>query len=237
MTDITKRGVVLIGAGGSGREAVEVVRAIAAAGGPWQLLGFLDDGAALTGSSVGGAAVLGAIDEATSMPEASFVVCTGSPANYSSRQRIVGRLDLASPRYASLVHPAASLAGSVKIGCGCLIQAGVVATVDVTLGDHVLVMPEVVFTHDDVIDDFVTIGAGAKFAGGVHVEAGAYVGSGVLIREGTTIGAGSLVGMGSVVLCDVPAGEIWCGNPARYLRDAPQTPVAAPLVAAATKGN
>ena len=157
-----RRGVVLIGAGGSGREAVEVVQAIAASGGPWELLGFLDDGAALTGGSVGGALVLGPIDDARRLHHASFVVCTGSPTNYSSRQRIVCRLGLPSHRYASLVHPAASLAGSVELGHGCLVQAGVVATVDVTIGDHVLVMPGVVFTHDDLIEDFVTIGAGAS---------------------------------------------------------------------------
>jgi acetyltransferase-like isoleucine patch superfamily enzyme len=34
------------------------------------------------------------------------------------------------------------------------------------------------------------------------------------------IGSWSLVGMGSVVLRDVPAGQIWAGNPARYLRPA-----------------
>ena len=49
------------------------------------------------------------------------------------------------------------------------------------------------FTHDDVVGDHTTFGAGARLAGGVVVEPGAYVGAGALVREYTTIGAGALV--------------------------------------------
>jgi acetyltransferase-like isoleucine patch superfamily enzyme len=79
-------------------------------------------------------------------------------------------------------------------------------------------MPQVVLTHDDVVGDYATIASGVRLGGGVRVAAGAYLGAGALVREGLTIGAGSLVGLGSVVLHDVPAGEVWAGNPARFLR-------------------
>jgi acetyltransferase-like isoleucine patch superfamily enzyme len=39
-----------------------------------------------------------------------------------------------------------------------------------------------------------------------------------LVREKLSIGAGAVVGMGSVVLQDVPAGEVWAGVPARRIR-------------------
>jgi acetyltransferase-like isoleucine patch superfamily enzyme len=41
---------------------------------------------------------------------------------------------------------------------------------------------------------------------------------GCVVRPGVTIGEGATVAMGSVVLCDVPPGELWGGNPARRLR-------------------
>jgi sugar O-acyltransferase (sialic acid O-acetyltransferase NeuD family) len=163
--------------------------------------------------------VLGPVADAVRMVDVAVTVCTGSPADFSSRRRIVEALGLDHDRYATLVHPAAGVPTTLSIGRGCVLQAGVVATTDVSIGDHVLVMPNVVFTHDDVIGDYVTIGAGVGFAGGVRVGDGAYVGAGALVREGRTIGAGALVGMGSVVLDDVPPGEVWCGNPARRLRD------------------
>jgi len=50
------------------------------------------------------------------------------------------------------------------------------------------------------------------------VEMGASIGSNVTILCGVTIGACALVGAGSVVTRDIPAYEIWAGNPARFLR-------------------
>jgi acetyltransferase-like isoleucine patch superfamily enzyme len=76
-------------------------------------------------------------------------------------------------------------------------------------------MPNVVLTHDDVVGDYVTFGAGAKLAGRVTIGDCAYIGSGAVLREGTSVGAGALLGMGSVLLEDVPAGETWAGVPAR----------------------
>jgi acetyltransferase-like isoleucine patch superfamily enzyme len=79
-------------------------------------------------------------------------------------------------------------------------------------------MPQAVFTHDDRLDDFVTIGAGVCLAGTVHVQEGAYLGGGALVRENRTIGPWALIGMGAVVTQDVPGGEVWAGVPARRLR-------------------
>jgi serine acetyltransferase len=53
-----------------------------------------------------------------------------------------------------------------------------------------------------------------------------------MVREHVTVGAGSVVGMGSVVLRDVPAGEVWAGNPARRLREVASPADRVPLVSA-----
>jgi sugar O-acyltransferase (sialic acid O-acetyltransferase NeuD family) len=212
--------LVLVGAGGFGRESAEVVRAVngAQARARWNLLGFVDDDEELRGRSVSGVPVLGAIDELAGLPDARVVVCTGHPGNFRSKQRIVRRLELPAERYATLVHPSAVVPGSCRIGPGSVVMAGCVATTDVELGAHVGVMPQAVFTHDDRVDDFVTVGAGVRVSGTVHVGEGVYLGAGCLIRENLTIGPWALVGMGAVVTRNVPAGEVWAGSPARYLR-------------------
>jgi sugar O-acyltransferase (sialic acid O-acetyltransferase NeuD family) len=221
MSSRSVRPLVVIGSGGFGRETVEAVRAVNAARPTWDLLGFLDDDPTLHRSEIDGVPVLGAIDDArTRFEGAELVVCTGHPGNYSSRRKIVERLGLPAIRYATVVHPAAVLPTTIELGVGTVLLAQVVATAAVRIGSHVAVMPGVVFTHDDIVEDFATFGAGAQLAGRVHVEEGAYVGSGALVREDRTIGAWSLIGMGSIVTRDIPRGEVWVGTPAGFLRRA-----------------
>ena len=52
------------------------------------------------------------------------------------------------------------------------------------------------------------------------VEEGASIGSSVTILCGVTIGTGATVGAGSIVTKDIPPGEVWTGNPARFTRKA-----------------
>ncbi|MBN2452684.1 MAG: N-acetyltransferase [Candidatus Omnitrophica bacterium] len=53
-----------------------------------------------------------------------------------------------------------------------------------------------------------------------RVGKGASIGSNATILGSVTIGIGSTVGAGSVVTKDIPGGEIWAGNPARFMRKA-----------------
>lgn len=215
-----ERGLVVVGAGGLGRETVEAIRALNAAGACWRLAGYLDDEPARHGALVDGVPVLGGLDMLGSMPGVSVVVCTGRPGNYVSRPRLVERLGLPPERYATIVHPTASVSSTSRIGPGSVLLAHTVLTAAVTVGSHVAVMPHVVLTHDDAVGDFATIASGARLGGDVHVGRCAYVGAGALVREQRSVGAGSLVGMGAVVTRDIPPHQVWAGVPAHYLRDA-----------------
>ena len=52
----------------------------------------------------------------------------------------------------------------------------------------------------------------------VRICEGAFIGAGCFILKGVTIGKHSIVGAGSVVTKDIPAGEVWAGNPAQKIR-------------------
>ena len=218
MMAITGRELVVIGAGGFGRETVEAVRALNVSGSSWRLLGYLDDEPACHGTVVDGIPVLGGLAELDHLPNAFVVVCTGRPDNYISRPRIVAAFGLPPERYATIVHPAASVSSTSRVGPGSVLLAHVALTCAVTIGSHVAVMPHVTVTHDSVVEDFATLASGVSLGGNTRVRRCAYLGAGALIRESRSIGAGALVGMGAVVTQDVPDCEVWAGVPARYLR-------------------
>jgi len=218
MTAAAGGSLVVIGSGGFGRETVEAVRALNAAGARWRLAGYLDDDPARHGTVIDGVPVLGGTGELSTMPDASVVVCTGRPGNYVSRPRIVERLGLPPERYATIIHPSASVSSTSRVGPGSVLLAQTVLTAAVTVGSHVAIMPHVTLTHDDVIGDFATLASGVRLGGGVHVGWCAYVGAGALVREHRSIGSGALVGMGAVVTRDIPPHEVWAGVPARHIR-------------------
>ncbi len=212
-----RESLLIIGAGGFARETAAAVQAINAVHGRWELLGFLDDDPALSGHVFEGVSVIGPVDEGVAeQPLARVVICTGNPEDYFSRPRIVNRLGLPPERYATIVHPTATLPASAELGHGTVILAGVVATACCRIGSHVALMPMVAVTHDVQIGDFVTLASGACLGGGARVQTGAYVGAGAIVRERLTVGSWSLLGMGAVLTRPMPPAEVWTGVPARH---------------------
>ena len=206
------RPLLLVGTGGLGRETAEAARA----GSFWKPVAWADDDPAMWGTELDGLPVLGGTDSAVGSG-ASVVLCPGRGATRGLLADRLAAAGLTEDRYATVVHPAASIAASCTLGAGSVVLAGTVLTASVTVGRHAVLMPGVVLTHDDVLADLVTVCARATLAGGVQVGTGAYLGAGCLVREHVAVGAWSVVGMGAVVLRDVPAHETWAGVPARQL--------------------
>lgn len=122
-----------------------------------------------------------------------------------------------------------------RIGADCNINAQVLIENDVVLGDRVTVKSGVQLWDGLRIADDVFIGPNATFTNDraprskqypaafqtTRIERGASIGANATILGGVTIGEGALIGAGSVVTRDVPAGELWVGNPARSRGPAP----------------
>jgi acetyltransferase-like isoleucine patch superfamily enzyme len=102
----------------------------------------------------------------------------------------------------------------VVIGNNVTIKCGVQVWDGITLEDDVMVGSNVTFTNDmypkSKNEDWKLLRT--------KVCKGASIGAGAVILPGLTIGEGAMIGAGSVVTKDVPAGELWIGNPARFMR-------------------
>ena len=139
----------------------------------------------------------------------------GEPRNRTSGRTIVRRLGLAADRYATVVHPAASVASGVEIGAGVVLLAVGAVTAPSAIGAHVVVMPGVAITHDDALGDHVTVGARVRARRWRVRRAGAYLGSGALVRENLTVGELVDGRHGRGGPRDVPPHEVWAGYPRR----------------------
>jgi len=206
------RPLLLIAASGLAREVLPVVRESGR-----DVLGFLDDRYDELPRTIGGAPVLGGIDDIPLYPDAEVLVCVGSGIG---RERVVARLSglgVDASRYATVVDPSVRNPGACPVGVGSILLAGVVITADAVIGAHVVAMPRVTITHDCLVDDFATFAAGVALGGGVRIGRGAYLGMNASVRQGVSIGAGATVGMGAVVLSDIQDSETWAGVPARPL--------------------
>ncbi|PVZ57106.1 NeuD/PglB/VioB family sugar acetyltransferase [Arthrobacter sp. H-02-3] len=201
--------LVLIAATGLGREVLATVRS----NGRYDVVGFLDDDA-MVGTDVDGAPVLGAIDDSGQYTHAFFLVCMDSGRPREAVVERLSALGIGSNRYATVLDPSVRMPEGCRIGRGSILLQNVTLTASVTLGSHVVAMPGVTFTHDDVVADFATFAAGTTLGGGVRIGRAAHLGMNSSVRERTSIGAYATVGMGAAVLNDVPNGETWVGVPA-----------------------
>ena len=102
----------------------------------------------------------------------------------------------------------------VRIGDRVTVKSGVQLWDGVRIEDDVFIGPNVTFTNDryprskQYPDHFEQ----------TVIRRGASIGAGSVILCGIEIGEGAMVGAGSVVTKNVPAGELWVGNPARFVK-------------------
>jgi sugar O-acyltransferase (sialic acid O-acetyltransferase NeuD family) len=213
---VTDERVVIIGAGGHGREAVAIAAAVRASGRNLETVGVLDDGdpdtaalRALGTQHLGGVEWLADADAGT-----AFVAALGYPG---PRRMVADRAQAVGARAAVLVHPTASIGPDVTLGEGVVIWPQVTVTTRVRLGRHTHLNVGSSVSHDCTLGDYVTVGPGARICGSTVLEDDVWIGAGAAVIQGIRIGRGAVVGAGSVVITDVPPATKVAGVPARSI--------------------
>lgn len=115
----------------------------------------------------------------------------------------------------------------VSVGKNCKISSHSFLCEGVSVGDNVFIGHNVTFINDRYPEAVGPEGSLQTEKDWqvipTTVEEGVSIGSSSTIMCGVTIGTEAVIGAGSMVLSDVPPGEVWAGNPAKFIKMAPKT--------------
>lgn len=207
--------LIIIGASGFGREVAWHVERINACNPTWNLIGFIDDNEKLQGKLINGYPIVGTTEDINKYKDSYFVCAIGSA---SIRERIVHRIsDNRGIKFATIIDPDAIVSDRVTVGEGTIICAGVIVTVNISIGCHCIITGGCTVGHDAVISDYVTVYPSTNISGMVHIGECVELGTGSKVIQGLQIGNNTIIGAGSVVIKDMPDNCKIVGVPARVI--------------------
>jgi sugar O-acyltransferase (sialic acid O-acetyltransferase NeuD family) len=208
------KNIVIIGAGGFGREVADTIRAINKIEKKYELFGFADDDKSLKGSILNGLEVIGCEQELAVLAESKIIYAVAAVGSPKAKKAIVERYS-SLVRWDNIIHPTAVISDYAALGVGNIFQAHTFLGPNTRIGSHCIINIGSSVGHDAVIEDYVSAMCLCDITGGVILGEGCYLGSGARVVPQRKIGAWAFLCAGAVVLNNVDAGEKMIGNPAK----------------------
>ncbi|HEV3476924.1 MAG TPA: DapH/DapD/GlmU-related protein [Rubrobacteraceae bacterium] len=185
--------VAIVGAGGYGRVALDV---LLASGYGDRVLGFYDDAHAALSGEVRGVPILGDVGMLKSMLSVEPVHVVVAITDNSARLQVANSLRGLGARFMAIAHPGAYVSEAAIIGDGSVVAAGAIVHPDAAVGSHCFLGPRSVVDRD------------AEVGAGTWISAGAIVGPGARIGARVALGQNSSVERKAVVDADVEIGAL-----------------------------
>lgn len=200
------KSIVIIGASGHGKVIADIAKNVG-----YEKITFLDDGR--TGK-VGDYEIVGDSSLIDSF-DADFFVAIG---NGIVRERISRMLEEKGKNIPTLVHPAAVVAESARLGCGTSVMAGAVINPDAVIGKGSIINTGSSVDHDCVIGEYNHISVGSHIAGSVVTDENVWIGAGATVSNNITICSNVLLGAGAVAVKNIEEAGTYIGVPAKIMK-------------------
>lgn len=206
--------LIIIGAGGFGREVLSWARQCAEFRRDWEVGGFLDDNPAALDAFDVGLPILGSVDGYEPGHGDLFICAIGKP---EIKRACVEKVSAKGGVFTCLIHPSVIFGERVALGEGVILCPRATLTCDIHVGHHSALNLFTAVGHDARMGDFCQMHSYSELCGEVVLEDEVLVGTHATILPRGRVGRGSIVGAGSVVVGKVPAGVSVHGSPARLL--------------------
>lgn len=204
--------LIIVGAGGLGREVHFWLKDWIAHNPGHVLGGFLDDGSLSLNRFNHYADIISTIDDYEPKVDEHLLCAIGKPGD---KKYVVEKLLAKGAQFFSFIHSSVIVGENVKIGRGAIICPYSVLSVDLELGDFVTVNTMCTISHDSYIGHFSTLSLHCDVTGGAILEDEVFLGSRVSVLPKIRVGRGAVVGAGGVVVKNVAPGSTVVGVPAR----------------------
>ena len=212
--------IVLIGAGGFGREVASIIEVLNKEKPRYELLGFLDDGDQYhEGMMINDYPWLG--NKYWIVDHKDEVVCTCCIGNPKIKKKIQEELTELGVTFETIIAKGGFgyIGPHTEIGPGCIFYGGVTIAVNCKIGAGVVMNQMVNIGHDCIIGDYTTIMPFSGISGYCKVGSEVNIGGHAFIIPGRKIGDASTIAAGSIVFSNVKAGTTVLGNPAKRMRE------------------
>lgn len=206
--------LLIVGAGGFGRELLQWSKEINKITPRWNIVGFLDDNLQALDGYDCDYKIVGKISDWEPKENEEFVIALGFP---EIKKKVIESLLERGAEIVSMIHPDAHIGGFCTVGRGCIIYPDTRITVNVSIGDYVTILAQNFIGHDAVIGSYSTIFGNCSVNGHVQIGEGVLLNNSASTVPGIKIGTGAVIGAGSFVISNVRPGRHMFGNPAKRI--------------------
>ena len=203
--------LIIIGAGGFGRETAEYAADAIAEGWPYRLIGFADDASGHLNSNIAGLPHLGRTDDPSILTGQSCLIAIGDPA---TRQLLSSRLQSLGALLVTLVHPSAFLSSTALVDTGTIICPLAFIGPNARVGANAIVNIYASVGHDASVGRHSVLSPYATLNGNASVGECVFLGTRATLTPAISVGNNSKVTAGSTVTRSAPAGSLLTGSPA-----------------------
>lgn len=208
--------LIIIGAGGFAREVGWLVEDINQEKPCWNLIGYVDEDPDKQNLILNNVPVLGSFNRLKGAARKAAAVCAvGNPL---SKYKLILKGNEVGLKYVNLIYPNVRISRYVEMGMGNIICAGNILTVNITLGNHVILNLDCTVGHDAIIGNYCTILPSVNLSGNSTLKEGCLMGTNSAVIEGVSVGEWSIIGAGAVLTKDIPPHCTAVGVPAKAIK-------------------